>query len=71
MPTLINFEKESDVTDFIKCKIESLLQLINEQQQNYDEYNQKKENNLSELEFIKIFQLPPEEKLVNCKIRKN
>ncbi|KAF7493030.1 TBC1 domain family member 9 [Sarcoptes scabiei] len=65
MPTLINFEKESDVTDFIKCKIESLLQLINEQQQNYDEYNQKKENNLSELEFIKIFQLPPEEKLVN------
>ena len=69
MPTLINFENQEDVTDFIRCKIESLLQLINDQIS--DDLNRSKEINSTFAKFIKIFGMPEEEKLVNCKYKHN
>lgn len=65
MPTLINFENQSDVTDFIRCKIESLLQLFNDQIS--DDANRSKEVNSTWVKFVKLFGMPEEEKLVNCK----
>lgn len=68
MPTLTNFENDSDVTDFIKCKIESLLQMIIDQN-SLDNDNQSTTKDVvsSVAKFIKLFSMPEEEKLVNCK----
>ena len=67
MPTLTNFENDSDVTDFIKCKIESLLQMIIDQN-SLDNDNQSTTKDVisSVAKFIKLFSMPEEEKLVNC-----
>ncbi|OTF78496.1 hypothetical protein BLA29_009319, partial [Euroglyphus maynei] len=68
MPTLTNFENDCDVTDFIKCKIESLLQMIIDQNANENDVHSSKDVVSSVSKFIKLFSMPEEEKLVNCNI---
>lgn len=75
MPTLINFESEEDVTSFVRCKIESLVQVVADHSAsaalnstNANNSQQSKESMDSTFEkFIKLFNMPEEEKLVNCK----
>ena len=64
MPTLVNFENESDVTNFIRCKIESLVQVVADQFT--ENINVTKDVNSNISKFTKLFGMPPEEKLVNC-----
>ena len=68
MPTLTNFENDADVTDFIKCKIESLLQMIIDQNATETDVQSSKDVISSVSKFIKLFSMPEEEKLVNCKL---
>lgn len=66
MPTLINFDTEDDVTSFVKCKIESLVQVVSDHSST--NASQSKESVDSTFtKFIKLFGMPEEEKLVNCK----
>lgn len=66
MPTLVNFENETDVTNFIKCKIESLLQIITDQNLEEVQNQNIKDDKSSDAKFKKLFSMPEEEKLVNC-----
>ena len=66
MQTLVNFENESDVTNFIRCKIESLVQVVTDQAA--ENVNISKDSNITILKFTKIFKMPSEEKLVNCEM---
>lgn len=65
MPTLVNFENEGDVTNFIRCKIESLVQVVADQITENVSLTKDANSNISK--FTKLFGMPPEEKLVNCK----
>lgn len=68
MPTLESFDNEEDVTDFVRCKIESLIaQTVCEMSQlepieSIDSRNFRTASN----RFARLFSMPEEEKLVNC-----
>ncbi|XP_061166989.1 TBC1 domain family member 9-like isoform X2 [Saccostrea echinata] len=72
METLGAFENEEDATEFVKCKIESMYthehkpgEVVDEEAQNYKTSTRK---------FMKLFNMPREEKLVNqysCSLWKN
>lgn len=66
MPTLVNFESENDVTSFIRCKIESLVQVVSDQITENMSLSSKEDANSNFSKFTKLFGMPPEEKLVNC-----
>lgn len=58
------FDEEKELRDFVACKIESLVaQKSFDTSQDPDSMHHK----LSSLKFSKIFNMPKEEKLVNCK----
>ena len=67
MPTLVNFENENDVTNFIRCKIESLVQVVTDQITENLSFS-KDTNSTTTSKFTKLFGMPPEEKLVNCEL---
>lgn len=71
METLGSFENEEDATEFVKCKIESMFTHehqtgeVDEEAENYKTSTRK---------FMKLFNMPKEEKLVNqysCSLWKN
>lgn len=71
METLGSFENEEDATEFVKCKIESMFTHehktgeVDEEVENYKTSTRK---------FMKLFNMPKEEKLVNqysCSLWKN
>ncbi|XP_078333491.1 TBC1 domain family member 9-like isoform X2 [Crassostrea virginica] len=71
METLGSFENEEDATEFVKCKIESMFAHehktgeVDEEAENYKTSTRK---------FMKLFNMPKEEKLVNqysCSLWKN
>lgn len=71
METLGSFENDEDATEFVKCKIESMFTHehktgeVDEEAENYKTSTRK---------FMKLFNMPKEEKLVNqysCSLWKN
>lgn len=59
------FDKESELRNFVACKIESLVaQKSFDTNQDPDSMQYK----VSSLKFSKLFNMPKEEKLVNCKL---
>lgn len=73
MPTLLAFDNEDEITDFVRCKIESLIaQNASEQSSltmdsdycpdSVDTHNFR----AAAHRFSKLFNMPEEEKLVNC-----
>lgn len=73
MPTLVNFESEADMTSFIRCKIESLVQVVSDQiTENMSLSGRAQElldANSTPSKFTKLFGMPAEEKLVNCRLK--
>lgn len=70
MPTLVNFDNEKDTTNFIRCKIESLVQVVTDQISETSSGSTSSNNNDVDSaisKFTKLFGMPQEEKLVNCK----
>ncbi|XP_055998545.1 TBC1 domain family member 9-like isoform X2 [Ostrea edulis] len=71
METLGAFENEEDATEFVKCKIESMFTHENEEREVDEEVENYK---TSTRKFMKLFNMPREEKLVNqysCSLWKN
>lgn len=66
MPTLGNFESAQDASNYIRCKIESLIQVSSEHILPNNKDQSKDEQNQVCSKFIKLFGMPEEEKLVNC-----
>ena len=68
MPTLQSFENEDDVIEFVKCKVESLIaqkvydMSAGDVENTYDSKNFKATTH----KFLKLFNMPEAEKLVNC-----
>lgn len=67
MPTLICFDNEPEITDFVKCKIESLLAHSIPDPEECIDAGDTQNFRAMVAKFIKIFNMPEEEKLVNCK----
>ncbi|KAI2798993.1 TBC1 domain member 8B, partial [Blomia tropicalis] len=68
MPTLVNFDNEKDTTNFIRCKIESLVQVVTDQISETSSGSTSSNNNDVDSaisKFTKLFGMPQEEKLVN------
>ncbi|KAJ8049699.1 TBC1 domain family member 9 [Holothuria leucospilota] len=66
METLGNFDSDSDITEFVKCKIESLVantESTEEQLKEADE--ESKQFKAAHDKWRRLFNLPEEEKLVN------
>ena len=74
MPTLESFESdEEEITEFVKCKVESMIaQQLSSQESNLSssllDNNDSKSFKLQSHKFHQVFVMPPEEKLVNCEI---
>ncbi len=68
MPTLVSFDNEDDVTDFVRCKIESLLAQTVTEHYTIDAIDSNDSRNFraASHKFAKLFIMPEEEKLVNC-----
>lgn len=73
MPTLQSFENEDEITDFVRCKIESLLAQSATESNNMEriDYIESQNFKIAAHKFAKFFKMPEEEKLVNCKISRN
>jgi len=68
VPTLESLDNEEEITDFVCCKIKSLLvQNVNPYQPDSIQGIESKEFRINSRKFHKIFDMPEEEKLVNCK----
>ncbi|CAG2161932.1 unnamed protein product [Oppiella nova] len=68
MPTLISFESEDDVTDFVRCKVDSLIaQAVSDinAAQPIAESTDSRNFRAASHKFAKLFSMPEEEKLVN------
>ncbi|XP_054160913.1 TBC1 domain family member 9-like [Oppia nitens] len=67
MPTLQSFENEDDVTDFVRCKIESLIaQAVSDMPTvQITETSDSRDFRIASNKFAKLFTMPEEEKLVN------
>ncbi|CAG2100341.1 unnamed protein product [Medioppia subpectinata] len=67
MPTLISFESEDDVTDFVRCKVESLIaQAVSDITAAQPiESTDSRNFRAASHKFAKLFSMPEEEKLVN------
>ncbi|XP_025832368.1 TBC1 domain family member 9-like [Agrilus planipennis] len=63
MGTLKSFDKEDDVTDFVTCKIESIIAAKQDQVEIEDE--DTKDFKTTSEKFHRLFHFPLEEKLVN------
>lgn len=63
METLGAFESNEDATEFIRCKIESLL--ANEVKLKGEDDDETKRYKTATRKFMKLFNMPKEEKLVN------
>ncbi|KAK2144685.1 hypothetical protein LSH36_737g04030 [Paralvinella palmiformis] len=63
MNTLMAFDSEMEATEFVRCKIESLLANISNQRPREDEDTVEFRGAMKK--FHKLFNMPPEEKLVN------
>jgi hypothetical protein len=68
MPTLVSFDNEDDVTDFVRCKIESLMAQTVTEHYTTDAIDSNDSRNFraASHKFAKLFNMPEEEKLVNC-----
>ncbi|XP_066287843.1 TBC1 domain family member 9-like [Branchiostoma lanceolatum] len=62
MQILGEFEAEEDVTEFVRCKIESLLANVDEESKEDNDTRRFRE---ASAKFQKLFSMPEEEKLVN------
>ncbi|RWS02354.1 hypothetical protein B4U79_08485 [Dinothrombium tinctorium] len=65
MPTLLSFENEDEISDFVRCKIESLLAQSNPSPELVVEGGDSSNFRLAAQRFANIFGMPEEEKLVN------
>lgn len=69
MPTLASFESEDEIIAFVKCKVESILaQQAEAAAQDTVEGGDSSDYKAAVHRFKRLFQMPEEEKLVNCKI---
>lgn len=74
MQTLESFETDEDaITEFVKCKVESMIaQQLSTQESSISssqiESNDSKSFKLQSHKFHQVFSMPPEEKLVNCEL---
>lgn len=66
MLTLSSFDKDEDLENFVRCKIESLYTSLQEEVLIPDDEDTKNFKSSSH-QFQKMFNMPVEEKLVNCK----
>jgi len=64
MPTLSNFDDEDQVTDFVKCKVESLVAHANPNKVIIED-TESEGFRVASQRFQRQFGMPPEEKLVN------
>lgn len=69
MPTLISFENENDIIAFVKCKIESMIAQQHQEVAKEEALEGGESTNYKAAlhRFQKLFEMPKEEKLVNCK----
>ncbi|XP_072045709.1 TBC1 domain family member 9B-like [Amphiura filiformis] len=66
METLGNFEAEEDVTEFVKCKIESLVANIETAEEEFKEVDEDSRDFKAACDkWRRLFTLPEDEKLVN------
>ncbi|XP_071853495.1 TBC1 domain family member 9B-like isoform X3 [Apostichopus japonicus] len=66
METLGNFDSDTDVTEFVKCKIESLVANTESTEEQLKEANEESKNFKSAHDkWRRLFNLPEDEKLVN------
>lgn len=75
MPTLMSFDNEDEITDFVRCKIESLIAQNASEQNSLTADGEYANDSIdthnfraAALRFSRLFNMPDEEKLVNCKI---
>lgn len=73
MPTLEAFEKEEEVTEFVRCKVESILAqqrsaTCSDALQGSGDSSHFK---AAAQKFARTFEMPEEEKLVNCELARD
>ena len=66
MPTLVSFDNEDDVTEFVRCKIESLIAQAVTEPIEAIESSDSRDFRATSHRFARLFAMPEEEKLVNC-----
>lgn len=70
MPTLASFEREEDITEFVRVKVESIIvQDVDANVQDVIEGSGDSSHFRAQAQkFTELFGLPEEDKLVNCKL---
>ena len=66
MPTLVSFDNEDDVTEFVRCKIESLIAQAVTEPIEAIESSDSRDFRATSHRFARLFSMPDEENLVNC-----
>ena len=66
MPTLASFDSEKEITDFVKCKVESVLAQVPITK--HAEGGESSNFKSAVHKFRQVFSMPVEEKLVNCEL---
>lgn len=66
MPTLSSFDSEREITDFVKCKIESVMAQERIPLVRHSEGAESSNFKSAVHKFRQVFSMPVEEKLVNC-----